>query len=104
MDNWGSHHKLPHHVRLEFDNESSSHSTLLQVVAPDTPGLLRKIGLALGRNHCNIEVALIDTEGEMAIDVFYMTSEGKKLTETQRETMAHDLRESLERHHRNESA
>jgi len=30
-------------TRFEFDNEASTHSTLLQVVAQDTPGLLREM-------------------------------------------------------------
>ena len=34
-------------TRLEFDSESSTHSTLLQVVAQDLPGLLREIALTL---------------------------------------------------------
>jgi [protein-PII] uridylyltransferase len=34
-------------TRLQFDNESSTHSTLLQVVAQDVPGLLRQIALTL---------------------------------------------------------
>jgi [protein-PII] uridylyltransferase len=82
-------------TRVEFDDECSSHSTLLEVIAQDRPGLLYAIGSQLAHHKCNIEIALIDTEGQMAIDVFYLTSAGEKLSAATREKLRTALKLAL---------
>jgi [protein-PII] uridylyltransferase len=78
-------------TQISWDTTSSSHSTVMQVVAQDAPGLLRAITATLAHSNCNIEVALIDTEGDMAIDVFYLTLSGRKLDEGEREALQAEL-------------
>ena len=80
---------------IEFDNTASSNSTLLQVIAQDVPGLLRAISMTLSSLGYNLEVALIDTEGEMAIDVFYLTGAGSKLDPAQQSAVREALHSAI---------
>jgi [protein-PII] uridylyltransferase len=81
---------------IEFDDGASATSTLLQVVAQDVPGLLRTISLTLNQMRFNVEVALVDTEGETAIDVFYLTQNGNRLTAAQKRELRERLAEAIE--------
>jgi [protein-PII] uridylyltransferase len=82
-------------TQINFDEAASAHSTLLEVVAQDRPGLLYDMSAALARLGCNIEVALVDTEGLKAIDVFYLTSQGSKLSAQKQELLREVLQGTL---------
>ena len=78
-------------TQIRFDDASSPHSTLMEIITQDRPGLLYRLSSALAHGGCNIEVALIDTEGQRAVDAFYLTVGGAKLTPEQQQK----LREAL---------
>jgi [protein-PII] uridylyltransferase len=84
---------------IEFDEKCSSNSTLVQVVTQDRPGLLYTVASCFSHHKCNIEIALIDTEGQMAIDVFYLTAHRKKLTGDHLREMQAALGEALRSGH-----
>ncbi len=87
--------KVKVETKVEFDDLSSATTTIVQVIAQDRPRLLHRIASCLSDQKCNIEIALIDTEGQMAIDTFYLTEEGKKLTAEHRSKVERALLEEL---------
>jgi [protein-PII] uridylyltransferase len=82
-------------TQIEFDDSCSAHSTLVQVLTQDRPGLLYRMCSLVSKHECNIEIALIETEGQMAIDVFYLTSRGAKLSADQQNSLGKALRDEL---------
>jgi [protein-PII] uridylyltransferase len=81
-------------ARVAFDSEASRTATLVEIVAEDRPGLLYDVASAISSNGGNIEVVLIDTQAHKAIDVFYVTAEGKKLGAEKQQVLAEALRKA----------
>lgn len=100
-DRLRSHEIVPPKVRVEsrvlLDDECSAQSTLIEVIAQDQPGLLHRISSTLSHENCNIEIAIIETEGQMAIDVFYLTSGRSKLSSSQQDRIRAALLSELQR-------
>ena len=82
--------------RLHFDNEHSQKYTVLEIVADDAPGLLHRISRVVSEQGCDLDLALIATEGRKAIDVLHLTKAGKKLVEPDRNSLKHGLERVLE--------
>jgi [protein-PII] uridylyltransferase len=76
---------------IHFEDEFSRRCSILEIEAEDAFGLLYRISRVISRHGCNIEVVLINTEGHRALDVFYLTREGHKLTGEMENTLRQDL-------------
>jgi [protein-PII] uridylyltransferase len=76
---------------VEFTGDASARATLMEIVAEDARDCCTTWRKAITGRGCNIEVVLINTEAHKALDVFYLTSNGSKLTPAKQR----DLRERL---------
>ena len=71
--------------RVNFDNEASTVSTVIEVESLDRVGLLYEITRALFQSGISISSAIIATYGELAVDTFYVRDVfGQKVTHPQR--------------------
>jgi [protein-PII] uridylyltransferase len=82
---------------VHFEDEFSKRCTIMEILAQDAFGLLYKIASVISSHGCNIDVALITTEGQRAIDVFYITRGGEKLPKDLEEQLQQDLVAELEK-------
>ncbi len=68
--------------KVTLVDDASSSATVVEVRAHDEPGLLWRIGRALGECGLNVQAARVETLGAEAVDVFYVTdSTGGLLTD-----------------------
>jgi [protein-PII] uridylyltransferase len=90
--------EIPTQVRFEDSppgSAGSSRTSLLELITQDRPGLLYQVSSTLAELGFNIEVALIDTEGQKVIDVFYLTSLGAKLDSMEKQKVREALLSQL---------
>ena len=85
-------------ILVEFDQTASEDATVLEVVAPDRYGLLAQIAQFFAQEGISISRAKITTEGQCAVDAFYITDDnGRKLEDTTRlKELCGNLSEILE--------
>jgi [protein-PII] uridylyltransferase len=80
---------------IHIDDKYSLHSTVVEITAQDRPGLLYDISSDLAELGCNIQVAIIYTQGQSAIDVFYVTHGGGNLDAALQDRMRDALLQRL---------
>ena len=62
--------------RVTLVDGASATATVVEVRAHDAPGLLWRVGRALGECGLNVRAARVETLGAEVVDVFYVTEEG----------------------------
>ena len=77
---------------VHFDHHYSDRYTVLEIGGANQWGLLYRISRVISAHSCDIDLVLISTEGDRAIDVFHLTRNGAKLSPD----MEQDLRADLE--------
>jgi [protein-PII] uridylyltransferase len=79
-----------------FDTAHSQRYTVLELVADDAPGLLHRVSRVISDHGIDVDLVLITTEGQKAIDVFHITRNGAKLTEEAEQALKTDLEQMLQ--------
>jgi [protein-PII] uridylyltransferase len=84
---------------VHCDNQSSQRYTILDIIADDALGLLYRISRVISKNGCDVDLVLISTEGQKAIDVFHITKAGHKLSDADSLELSAHLQGMLEGHY-----
>ncbi|WP_082880342.1 MULTISPECIES: [protein-PII] uridylyltransferase [unclassified Oleiphilus] len=80
-------------TEVTFSNDMINQRTVMEVVTPDRPGLLARIGQALLKHNLSLINARIATLGERVEDVFFITdTDGQPLSDAMIcEALQHDI-------------
>jgi [protein-PII] uridylyltransferase len=80
-------------TEVTFSNDMINQRTVMEVVTPDRPGLLARIGQVLLKHNLSLINARIATLGERVEDVFFITdTQGQPLSDANMcETLQHDI-------------
>lgn len=81
---------------IYFDSAHSQRYTVLELVAEDAPGLLYRVSRMISEHGIDVDLVLISTEGQKAIDVFHITRGGGKLTDDAEASLKADLLRMLQ--------
>ena len=68
---------------------------MLELVAQDAPVLLYRFSRVISEHGVDVDLVLISTEGQKAIDVFHITRQGRKLSDEQQAVLKADLERML---------
>jgi [protein-PII] uridylyltransferase len=82
--------------KVSLVDDASETATVVEVRAHDAPGLLWRVGRALGECGLDVRAARVETLGAEVVDVFYVTDgDGKPLAGDLRRTIAHSVLAAL---------
>ncbi len=81
---------------LYFEDEHSDRYTIMEIIAPDAIGLLHRISTEIAALACDIDFAIISTEGDKAVDVFYLSHQGGKLSPESKSNLTERIKKEIE--------
>jgi [protein-PII] uridylyltransferase len=80
---------------IKVEQRTSETHTIVDVHVKDDVGLLSRVCRAISDFRCEIGFASINTMGDVAVDVFYVQREGKKLTDEDADALREHIIQAL---------